>query len=574
MPNAYPAAPVYTFPGTQDTPWSVTGYNIDPRLIVVDEANGNTLTRAHIRAFTRQDFEDQQLKEVGMDRIIAQTKEARMAGVRERGLMDLLLSRHAAIKTARGGGSQSIIAPFTLVPRRNMVNANYFQIEAGAANQGAGSNGIPASAWDITVNAGSSPWVKSPNNALKKLEKFFLPGNYVNIEYIDDNNVARRIVCKILSAVNADAGGIPKAKVTLEPNRTADGWSGMSADEKAVFQPTAGLVSLMANSISDYESWGHQHPAVVNLTLLEYWQQTIRSAFTYNEEYIKALQSPLTSEFFKKFRSLPLVQQRKQIEMFLEMEYYNTIFYGDEINELQTVETYTSLPMVVDPADETYPIEYKANTLGIKTQLQRNARVADRMGMPLDIDTIMEACYYIKRYREGVSGSIDRIDSITNRFDKGRIRQMMTKYYKSTFNADLTMNAQLGQKLQFNGMTVFEYDLYDLPDQGVQWAVFHDTYFDDKLAQFSASQKNCGRALWFIDWSDIVINVLKTNSAKRTTNKADELYRFVITPNEKHTLLNSRTIEVRVGDANRSLLIENYSDSCPKLTVQGCDLNG
>ena len=130
--------------------------NCDPRLIVVDDSTGCTLTRANIRAFTKQDFEDQGFKEVGMDRIIAQTKEARLAGVRERTLTDLLLSRHVALRESSGGGNKSVIAPYTLVTRRNVVNANYFAIEAGSANSNAGSGTNHTGLWDITVNTGVS----------------------------------------------------------------------------------------------------------------------------------------------------------------------------------------------------------------------------------------------------------------------------------------------------------------------------------------------------------------------------------------------------------------------------------
>lgn len=556
--------------------YTIPQNNCDPRLILVDEANGSTLTRASIRAFTREDFEDQAMKEVGMDRIIAQTKEARMAGVKEKGLRDLLLSRHAPLKIGKGAPQGSIIAPYRLVPRRNIVNANYFQIEAGVATPGAGAGGIPKSAWDITVNVGTSPWVKSPSSALKNLEKFFLPGGYISIEYVDANKVARALVCRIVDATNADVGNVAKAVVTIEPNKTSSGdgnwWDAAAAGDKAIFQPTAGTVSLMHNSTSDYESQEFQLPAVNDLTLIDYWQQTLRWSFSYNEEYVKALESPLTSEFFKQFRSLPLAQQRKQQEQWLEAMEFNTFFFGDVINENQTVEGYQKLPLVTDPADPTYPIEFKSNTLGLRTQYGLCGRVGDKQGNPLDIDAIREICYTLKRYREGTSGTIDTIDSMTNRYDKARIRDIMIRFYKAKYNAELTMFAQLGQKLQFNGATVFEFDIYDLPDEGVKWAVFTDTFFDDKLAQFAPDQKNRGRGIWLSDWSDVQVNVMKTNSAKRTTNIADKIYRYVVTPNIYQTQLNSKTIEVQVGDANRGLIIENYSDACPKCTVQGCDL--
>lgn len=550
--------------------------NVTPRLIVVDQANGGTLTRATIRAFTKQDFEDQGLKEVGMDRIIAQTKEARMAGVRERTLTDLLLSRHVSLGTGKGGGSDSIIAPYVLVPRRNVVNASFFQIEAGVVHPQAGTNGIPLSAWQITVNVGSSPWVKSPSSGLKNLENFFLVGNAIVVEYKDTNQVSRTASFKIVDAVNADAGGVSKALVTIEPNKTSSGatnwWSTASASDKAVYQPIAGQVSMLANSVSDYESWGNQFPAVNNLTIIEYWKQTIRTAFSYNEEYLKALESPLTSEFFKKFRTLPLAQQRKQIEMFNENLLYNTFFYGEEINEKQTVEGYQNLPLVFDPADPTYALEYKSNTLGVRTQLNRGARVSDRANAPLDLDSIFESCYNLKRNRETTSGTVDRVDVMTDRFTAGKIRDIMIRYYKTKYSTDLQNNYQAGQKISFNGSTVLEYNLYDLPDQGLQLAVFTDPYFDDRLAGFSTAQKSRGRTAWFIDWTDVAINVVKTNSAKRTTNQADELYRYVIQPNVKQTLLQSKTIEVRVGDVNRHLMIENFSDDNPSVTVSGIDI--
>jgi hypothetical protein len=566
-------------------PYTIPTNNCDPRLITVDEANGSTLTRADIRAFTRQDFEDQANKEVGMDRIIAQTKEARMAGVRERSLTDLLLSRHVALPMGKGAGSQSVIAPFRLVPRRNIVNANYFQIEAGAVHASAGTDdyntpdaridgniNLADSAWQITVNVGSSPWVSSPSSGLRDLEKYFLPGNYIVVEFKDAAHVAYTSQFKIIDAVNADVGTVRKATVTIEPNKSDTWWGTASADDKAPFQPTEGTVSLLANSVSDYESWGYQAPATNNLTLLDYWQQTIRYAFSYNEEYLKALESPLTSEFFKKFRTLPLAQQRKQIEMQLEKQMYNTVFYGDEINEYQTVETYTSLPQVVDPADSAYQIEFKSNTYGFKTQLSKCARVLDKANQPLDLDAIFEACYNLKRNRETTSGTIDVIDVMTDRFTASRIRDIMIKYYKTKFSTDVTLHMQVGQKITFNGATVFEYNVYELPDQGVKLAVFTDPYFDDRLCNFTTAQKSRGRAFWMLDWSDVAINVLRTNSAKRTTNVADELYRYVITPNVKQTMLNSKTIEVAIGDANRHQLIENFSDGCPNITVQGCDL--
>ena len=610
-------------------------YNCSPRHILVDESKGCTLTRANITAFKRSDFEAQAAKEVGMDRIIAQTAEARLAGMHEKSLYDLLLSKHVALGEKSGGGSQSVIAPFTLVPRRNTLNFNYFQVEArsvtpahftsaisnfgGAADATYGY--IPSSALILTVNAGtdgaqSSDATVAANNLAKtnfnksqvqNIEKYFHPGSYITVMTNgqqlgggnDTNTTAAAtdiayVQYKVFAAENANAGGVEKARIVVAPSKYASSaasdsietaWGSATATNKADagYNLVKGTGMIMGNSVSDYEKWCHQGPAVNDLSLIEYWQQTQRWTHQYNDEYLKALQAPLTSEYFKKFRQLPLAQQRKQQEAYHQNAFMNTVFYGDRINDNQKVETYTSLPTVVDPNNDagcsTAPtIEYKSNTLGIRTQLAECSRTWDNQGNALNLDVLFESCYMIKRERENAGGTVDTIDAMTDRFTAAKIRDLMTKYYKSKYSADLTLFMQPKQQITFNGQVVFEYNKYDLPDQGVSLAVFTDTFFDDKIgASLSMSDgtttnKNQARQLWLIDWSDIAINVLKTASVKRQTNTADDIYNCVIQPNVSHYQLNSKTFEVRVGNTNRHAMVENFSDASPSVTVTGADV--
>ena len=615
--------------------------NCTPRHILVDDSKGCSLTRANITAFKRSDFEAQAAKEVGMDRIIAQTAEARLAGMHEKSLYDLLLSRHVALGEKSGSGSQSVIAPFTLVPRRNTLNFNYFQIEAQSVAVSSGAftaftsvadikpgvahttyGYIPNSAIVFTVNAGTDGSPSGNANALtntnfnksqvQNIEKYFNPGAYVNVmtnghaDNLGANNTIGDkatvyLQYKVYAAENADAGGVSKARVVMAPSEHAGssasdslstGWSSVSAGDKADagYNLIKGTGMIMGNSVSDYEKWCHQGPAVNDLTLIEYWSQTQRHTTQFNEEYIKALQAPLTSEYFKKFRQLPLAQQRKQQEAYQQHAFTNTVLYGQRINGNQTVEGYTNLPTVVDPnAGATAPfgsdscssaptIEYKSNTLGIRTQLNECSRTWDNAGAALNLDVLFETIYMLKRERENSGGTVDTIDAMTDRFTSAKIRDLMTKYYKSKYSTDLTLFMQPKQQITFEGKVVFEYNKYDLPDQGVSLAVFTDTFFDDKLGATlsandgAASTKNVGRQLWLIDWSDIAINVLKTASVKRQTNTADDLYNCVIQPNVSHYQLNSKTFEVRVGNTNRHALVENFSDASPSVSVSGADV--
>lgn len=543
--------------------------NCNPRLIQVDDSCGCTLTRADIRAMTPQDFEDQGFKEVYMDRVIAQTKEARMTGVLQRSLTDLFLSKTIPIKSVNLGqaANRSIIAPFIMIPQRHNINANYFMIHQGQAAPGAGTGSIPASAWEIEVKNEASQFA-SP---LVNLERYFLPGRYITVMYRDfTTSVGRTLQFKIISSTNSTSGGIEKAKLVVEPNYTASGWSALSGAEQAVYQPTHGLLVPLANSVSDYESWCYQDPAENTLKLLTFWLQTIRETHCYNDEYLKALNSPLTSEYFKKFRQLPLAQQRKRQAYLAERAFYNTVFYGQRINELQTVEGYRSLPQVVDPANSNCVLEYKANTLGIRQQLSDCGKVTDMQGAALNLDVIKSLLYTLKRNREIDSGSVQSVDIMTDRFTASNIMSVMIDYYRDKYGATTTRFYNPGQELKFEGNVLWNYNTYEFPDEMISMNIITDTYFDDHLAAFPSTDKARGRALWLVDWSDFAIGLAGTGSATRQTNIADNLYNCVITPNVNHYQLNSKTIAVMLQDPNRHAVIENFSDACPTITVNTC----
>ena len=602
--------------------------NCTPRSIVVDDTTCS-LTRASIKAFTKADFEAQGFREVGMDRIIAQTAEARMAGATERTLTDLLLSRHVALNESKGGGSQSIIAPFTLVPRRNAINVNYFSITAGRDTYDSSGTAtlpsgftaggtphatygyIPNSAFRIKVSAGSDPELVAGEAAtklnfnksqIKDFEKYFMPGMYLMVETQADNmatvsgngsgGTTKTAVALQLKVIASIADTATTAVLVVAPSdyaaisaadETTRNWAGESNEN--AYQVEKGMGMILANSVSDYESWCEQGPATNDLSLIEYWSQTARNTFKYNDEYLKALQAPLTSEYYKKFRQLPLAQQRRIQEKQMEQAFYNTVFYGQRISNKQTVEGYTSLPVVEDPVNggscsSAPQIEYKANTLGIRTQLNDCARIYDQVGGALNLDVLFETCYALKRERDNNGGSVDTIDLMTDRFTASRIRDLMINYYKSKYKADISMFIQGRQKLvdSVTNKVMYEYNVYDLPDQGVSMAVFTDPYFDDvlgaapALGPSGATNKHRARRLWLVDWSDIAINVIKTASAKRQTNIADNAYNCVIQPNVTHYQLNSKTFEVRVGNTNRHAILENFSDASPSVTVAGADV--
>src|SRR6266496_1021153 len=538
-----------------------------PRLITVDESCGCSLTRASITAWTAADIENLGLKEVGMDRIVAQTKELRMTGVKQRALTDLLMSRIRPGKQGVLGTDQhnrSVIAPFSLVPQRSVVNSNYFVIESAAADGDAG--GLHhTGAWTIKVINEAGAFATS----LVHLEKYFLPGKYVTVLTLDPvSSVTRTLQFKVLDTANADAGGVSKATIDLEPPYTEAGWAALSGPEQAVYQPETGVVINLANSVSNYESWCYQYPAENTLKLRDFWWQTVRTTWCYNDEYVKALQAPLTGTFFQKFRTLPLADQRKRQGDQEERDLFNTLFYGQRINEKQTSTGYVDLPQVEDPANPGCVLEYKANTLGARTQLSECGRVIDMQGANLDIDLIKALLYALRRHR-GLDGLVE-IDVFGDRFTYTIWQAAFISYVKDRYGLDTTRFYTPGQKITFQNQVMWNYDKFEFPEDGVIVNFFHDDYFDDHLAAFPDAIKSRGRQLWVIDWSDIAVAMADTRSVNRQTNIADNLYNCIIQPNVNHYRLQSKTIQVQLGDPNRHLIVENFSDDCATLTATPC----
>ncbi len=583
--------------------------NCTPFYFQVEPSTGGSLTKCDIVPYTKSTLAALGLTETGMDKLISSTKEARMAGVQQRSLYDLLLSRHVPGNGATPGNG-SIVAPYSLVPRRNVINALFFHVTAGTATLPGGFTAgtthstwgyIPVGAYALTVTNG----VASPvglggnyNSNLRNIENYFLPGMFVVIQstvrytgaafqtaWTGGGGTLEDLVevqYKVHAALNVDA---TTATLVVSPTygntqsaATDTAFGPLTTAQKDGYRVSQGTLLKLSNSVKDNEQWCYQPPAVVNVDLVEYWHQTRRWTHKWNDEYKKALENPNMSDFFKKFRSLPLAQQRAQQEKFHQEDFFNTVFYGQALDSLnQTQANWTNLEKVFDPYNPTQPIEFKANTKGIRTQLSECSRVVDRAGGALDIDWLMEQAYQLGRTR----GDVVELDVMGDRTTGAVLRDVMTKYYKAKYGLDTTQFIKMGQKITSQvgdkQLAHFDYNSYWLPDQGITLNFIHDRYFDDAIGAARAlgsgtPTKNRARRLWIIDWSDVAINNHAVRSKKRDAQSdvIDKLYNCTMEDNMTHYTFNSQKFDVRLGDANRHLVIENFSTACPTITATGC----
>lgn len=559
--------------------------NCSGRLVNVSASTGCTLTRASITGLTPEAFAALGFQETGYQKVYARAREARMAGYIESNLMTLLNSRvknmKGSLTTQNIGGNESVILPYISRRQRRNINSNYWKITAGTPTTGAGTGGVHSGAFDLTV-------VNNPSSlatTLVNLDQYFLPGKALFVEYASSSNVSYSLQYKIIAASTVGV----TTKVTVAPNYTEGGWGALTAAQKLPFQiggsgggnAEAGTIAYLGvNSVSDFESWGGQDPAENNLSLIHYWMQRSRIVHEYTDEYLRALNALLnpdqTNSYVGNFTQQPLsVQKRIQRDKY-DRDKLNSAFFGQVIDENQTTETYTKLPKVIDPTQPGCVLEYKSNALGFKTQLNNCSRVLDHQGNPLNLDSLFSTLYLVKKARQadGSIGIDDEpvIDVMTDPTTAGQIRDLMISFYKAKFTANVDRWYEPNQELKFENQVMFKYNIYQIPDElgGFKMAVFSSEFFRDRLA--AAAGVNRQRYIFILDWSDITLGIMDSNSVMRRTNEADQVFMYTPKVNIKHVSLDSEQWAPLIEDPNRHYVVENFSNACPVLTVTGCSV--
>lgn len=552
-----------------------------PRLASVGDSCGCSLTNTTFRPLTADLIEDMGFTAY-QEAIWARMTESRAVGVVQKSLPEFLMSRVGPVKgklEQRSVGTTTQFAPFKNRLRKRNMGLGALNVASGAATTGAGVGDVPASAWDVIVNVGPGQFA----TAFKDLARFFIPGMLVSIEHYNASTlVAYNTTYKIYAAADVDEDN---ARVTLVPPFTAAQWAAKSAGEKLPFKPTFGVVNILANNISDWESFCPNAPTTNNQELTVDWFQTSRRTVCRNQEYEAALAKIMGGEvnqYLAKFRELPTAERNRQETAYWDSVWHNAIWFNGRISGHQTADpTWTdiqALEEVTDPEDTECVYERKANALGIHTQLTENGRRLDLQGGQLDFDMLSQLLYTLRRNRRLDGRSHDTIDLMMDRHTKARLDSLLTKYLVQEYGLNYQKNVEQGRVLDSTNVVMFQYTAYDLPKQHLKVALFADDFFDDRISAFGTTGPlgDRGRMIMAIEWEDLLIGILETNSVRREykndiTAQANSLYTCRMKLNTKTFELQSTTWDVEIGDFERHLIIENFSDECPTITVSGCE---
>lgn len=549
------------------------------RYVSIPDGSSN-LTRANFTGMTPDRFQAMATTAYNEAKLLTQAVEARAVGVVASSFEELLNSRIAQIdkkaiqekKVPQG----SIILPFSYRQRKANTPQDDFNIVAGASDTTYSTHG-----WKITVKF-SPKWAATWGGAVPTfLARYFLKDEYIYAEFVNsagtlgtDRDV-RLTPFKVVATADVDGSGNNGAYVWIEPCVTTTTWTGLTAAQKAVHQPTHGYLHLGTNNVADEESWAKNQASDLSKSLLVDWHQTSRYTQHYNDVYADTLKRVLNgdvNDYQTAFANLSLADQNKQQYARYKRKWLNSVVYGQAINENQTVEGYNNLPQVVDPENAAL-YAYKANALGLRTLLANENQVVDLHGADLDLKVVFDLAWKLKRNREATGESHEVICFQTDKDTASKIDVQILTACKNFYGENITRFYEKGEVRANDGEIRYVYKKYDLPGQDFQLAIFVEKFLTDRLYNFgdgtggaegSVNFKQAGRAMWAVDWNDFNIGIVATNSAKRefkgdTYANAFELYSAVITPNTKHYDLRSTTWTTQIGDAKRSLMIENFN---------------
>lgn len=563
---------------------------IPPRIVQQTDPGSTDLTKLMFRPVTPELIEAMGNTEY-KSQFLAGVMEARAVGVTPNTLSELIMSRIEPIGKKEKlqeytAGTTFISAPFKYRKRERNMKVSWFHIAAGIASPLAGTTvgGVvyPTSSWRLSITTGPSPWATS----FKNLARFFIPGHFVYVEHFNQaTNAAYTSAHKIIAASDSTAD---LAFVTVSAvGYDNAGWAALSANAKKPYQPAFGAVSLGANNVSDYESFGTNLPTDLANEMLIDWFGNIRTYRSENQEYIDTLSQIMdgkVNEYLSDFQQLEMAKRNKQVMTIEDLQFINTIWFGArEVGQVANPElaNILALPTALDPEAGT-ALERKANILGIHTQLVEQNRRIDLAGAPFDMDLLFEESRNLQRHRALDGKSHDRICWMTDRWTKDNWDQAIIRYLKSLYDYDVTKHVSNGQLVvEGTNIVAMKYTVYEIPRYHLEIAIFVHDFFEDKIAAFTdgtAGTINAsarGRMAVSIDWDDIKLAVAKTNQVKRTykgdtTANANSTWSKVMKMvSETHTL-RSKMLAVEFGDFMRHSIFEHFSDACPTLTARVC----
>jgi len=464
------------------------------------------------------------------------------------------ITRKGELKFDQNSRAITRVAPFIMAERRNPINNNYWQFTNGEASGNywvgrvASNSGIPADvrSWpagmNVYVTGKTGGGSKTLTQWVVRAAELGGSGTYVTLTLEDQN-----------------AG-------SLYPSATQT-------------SPVTGVLQRGIVNVGKTESYCDDEPAYNNIGRVPYWMQHTRWTSCTSELYQEWLDLVMANNpLYRDTVYVPDVERQRQMLEAFENRLFNAFWFQLPLNEKQNLTEYDQLPEITNFISDTglgvegaRCVGRRANAVGVIPQLRECDRWVDLQGGNLNIYSIFDAIYAMRRVRAGVGSAAQmRFDVFTDaltaeQFEKAFIGFMGLKFSdKDRYINDITrgQNEELG--MQFTSFRLTG------KNNGVVLNFITDWAFDDQLAEFSALNiESAGRTMMFLDMTGIYMKVIE--SSKQVNKSGDLKALALVDPSfacveevmSRDTTLNGLTFTTVVECPQSNLILDNFSDEVP-----------
>jgi hypothetical protein len=279
---------------------------------------------------------------------------------------------------------------------------------------------------------------------------------------------------------------------------------------------------------------------------------------------------------YKEFYYVPDVERMRQLGEQFENNLFNALRDQSAISDKQNLTEYEQLPEIPNFISDTglgvegaRCYDRKANAIGWYEQLRECDRWYDAAGESLNIYSIFDAIYQMRRVRAGIGSAAQmRFDVFCSGDVAEYTEAMMIGFYDLKFGGkeQYIMNMKSGANQEL-GLTYTSYVLGGR-NNGVVLNIITDWAFDDEASEFiDADLDTVGNTLFFLDMTGMYMKVIESSVVTNHTGNLKDLvavdgsFGCVEETLKKDTTLNGLTFTAVLECPAANLIVDNFTIS-------------
>ena len=529
-------------------------------------ANVKPETSADLETIYTKDGEYRILEHLFMSHFQIKACGAVQHSMRDFFIANAKITRKGELKFDQNDRALTKVAPFIMAEQKKPINNVYWRL----ANIGTSGSNLTGHAYS---GSGIPADVRSfPVGCQMFLNTISAGGSSVPTQYT------------VLTATISNDGTY--VALVLTPQNSGSLFPTTAQVPATIASDMAGKVGVLNRgviNIGKTESYCEDEPAYRNDALVPFWIQHTRWTSCSSELYNEWLALVLDNNpLYRERIYISETERMRQKGEAFEQRLFDTLWYQGAINDKQNLVEYNQLPQISNFLSDTgLGVEggrcygFKANAIGWLTQLRECNRWYDAQGAALNIYSIFDAIYNMRRVRAGIgSAAQTKFDVFMDAQTAEQFDKAMIGYYglvfggKDRYNVNIDANSKQGTNEEY-GIQFTSYKLRG-KNAGVTLNVISDWAFDDKISEYSAAGiESGGRTMMFLDMTGMYMKVIESNKVTNHTGDlkalaaVDASYGCVEETYTRDTVLNGLTFTAVLECPQADLVIDNFSSAIP-----------